>query len=147
METLILNVTPKHMSRNMLLVQRLVMGAMGCINLLNAIFIAGTFRYVNLVTGVGCLVVAVWFRHNPKTSVFSFSDAGIEKREGQKSSVLLPWVEVAYFEYSPLRLTIAARNGQLLDIDLGSLSYQQHKTIKPQILRFAKAFGVEAREN
>jgi len=145
METLILNLSPKHVSKRVLLVQRLVIGSMGFFNLLQGLFKAGTFRYVNLLTGIGCLLIAIRFRYHPQTTVYSFTDAGIERPEAQDGKNLIPWSEVAFIEHTPLRLTIGVKNGHRLEIDLGSLSYEQHQTIKPQIRRFAESHNVELR--
>jgi hypothetical protein len=145
MQTLILTLSANRVNKRILLVQRLAIGLIGIINLGSGILMAGTFRYVTLAAGIGGLAMAICFRHNPKSALYSFTDAGIERPESKDGIGLIPWSDVAYMEHAPLRLTIDAKNGSRLDIDLGSLSYQQHKTIVPQILRFAKAHNVGIR--
>lgn len=127
------------------LFQRGVFGLFGVINLAQAYLQEGNFRYVNLFVGITAIAFALFFHRIHKPRVFTFDDNGIAGPISRRESIALSWQDIEYIKPTIFSLHICKKDGQRFKLNLGNLTFQQHKTEKQQILELAKSKGVSVR--
>jgi len=145
MKRITLDVQPEPANPRAQFTQRAIFAMIGVTNLVQALMKDNDFRYVNLIVGLGTVLFAIFYRRFNRPKVFTFDDDGIEGPLGARNPVKMKWNDIARIEGSVFRLTVLSKSGDRSDINLGNITYDQHKQIKPLILELAQSHGVEVR--
>ena len=110
-----------------------------------ALVIDNAFRYPNLVLGLVILVVGLIYPRIVKPKVVTFDDSGITQSRTRHGNPTIAWNQIAYIEASTLNFRIYTKDSELFTIDLGNLTFEQHRTLKPKIIDFAHSKSVDVR--
>jgi len=88
-------------------------------------------------------VVANWPNTRPLRVTFDAS--GISGQIGHRKGIAIGWEQIAWIDVHMFAMDIRAKDGHTDHIDLGEITYEQQKTIKPRIVDLAKSKGIEVR--
>ena len=146
MEQITLDLQPDPASPRARLIQRMLFGLLGVINLVQGVLNENSFRYFNLIFGVLVIVFALNYRRIYKPNVYTFDEEGVEGPIGRSDNKKFRWTDVSYLVAKMFTLKIFMKSGIEYNIYLGNITFQQHKQIKPKILELAQSNGVEVRK-
>jgi hypothetical protein len=145
MEQITIDLQPQAATPARRIIQRTLFGLMGVFSLVQGILQNNSFRYLNIVVGVGIIVFALYYRRIYKPKVFTFDENCIEGPIGSSENKRINWSDVSKLDAKIFTLKIFMKSGEESKIYLGNITFQELKQIKPRILEFAKSKGVEVR--
>lgn len=123
----------------------IIYGILGISFLAQAMLAQNAFRYVMLVLALTWILIALNYPRLFKAKAMTFDDSGITWSRTKPRSLRVTWDQIAYMEASTLEFRIRTKDLKVLTINLGNLTYEQHKTVKPQIIDLARSNGVDVR--
>ncbi len=145
MDEIILSLDPQGTSSRGIRIQAILFGLVGLSNLVQAFFSDNKFRLVNLIGGAVFVSYAIVYPIILRPKVATFNEDGVMLDLKRRSNLVLAWNQIAYIEASTLHFHIHTKNSEKFTIDLGNLTYAQHKTLKPRIIDLAHSHGVDVR--
>ncbi|MBN1397908.1 MAG: hypothetical protein JXA06_07745 [Bacteroidetes bacterium] len=74
-----------------------------------------------------------------------FDEKGITGMVNPGKKISLQWEQIAGIDIRTLAMDIKTRDGQTEHIDLGEISYEQHKSVKPRIIDLAVTKGIDVK--
>jgi hypothetical protein len=114
-------------------------------NLVQAYLVDNNFRLFNLIAGIFFVSSAFLYPTIFRPKLATFDDNGLMWSVKNRRNLSLAWNQIAYIEASTLNFYIHTKDMGQFTIDLGNLTYEQHKTFKPQIIDLARSKGVDVR--
>ena len=145
MEPIILYLDSEGSSPRRMRLFSILYGLLGLSFLVQATLVHGAFKYVLSVFAVGWIVIAFVYPRLFKGKAITFDDSGISWSPTVPQNSKVPWDQIAYIEGSILTFRIQTKDSKHFNVDLGNLTYEQHRTLKPQILDLARSHGVNVR--
>ena len=123
----------------------IIYGILGISFLAQAMLAHDAFRYVMLVLALTWILIALNYPRLFKAKTMTIDRSGIAWSRTKPRSLKITWDQIAYMEASTLEFRIRTKDSKLVTINLGSLTFEQHRTLKPQIIELARSKGVEVR--
>jgi hypothetical protein len=120
----------------------------GCLFLVQSIFSENEILWFVLFQGaygLGLIVTMAFFPWFLKPKTLQFNEQGLKVRLSRGRPISLDWSEVVSMEASMFRFVVKTKDDRTIPINLGALSYEQHKRVKPQFLEIARSRGVEVK--
>jgi hypothetical protein len=145
MEPITLIFDPGGSASRGLRIQWIIYALLGLINLVQAVLLDNNFRLFNLFAGIFFVASAFIYPIIFRPMLATFDDNGMMWSVKRRRNLSLTWNQIAYFEAATLHFHIHTKDSGQFTIDLGPLTYAQHKTLKPQILDLARSKGVDVR--
>jgi hypothetical protein len=145
MEPIILTLDPTGYVHRRLRIQGVLFALLGLINLVQAYLVDNDFRFVNLIVGIFFISSAFAYPLIFRQKLATFDDNGLMWSVKNRRNLSLAWNQIAYIEASTLHFYVHPNDSGQFTIDLGNLTYEQHKTLKPQIIDLARSKGVDVR--
>jgi|WetSurMetagenome_2_1015567.scaffolds.fasta_scaffold1197167_1 hypothetical protein len=146
MEQITLDLQPDPASPRARVIQRMLFGLLGVMNLVQGVLTENSFRYINYIFGVLLIVFVLNYRRIYKPNVYTFDEEGFEGPIGRSDNKRFRWTDVASLVAKLFTLKIFMKSGREVNIYLGNITFHQHKQIKPKILELAQSNGVEVRK-
>ncbi len=91
------------------------------------------------------VVLVVTFLFGPRFSracTITLDDRGIRGRISYSDEIDLPWKDLAVAEIKMYALILKTTGGATIYIDLGNLTYDQHKHVKPKLIDILGSKGL-----
>jgi hypothetical protein len=145
MEPIILSLDPAGSILRRMRIQWIIFALLGVFNLVQAYIVDNDFRLFNLIFGVSFILYGLLHPIIFRPKLASFDENGLLWRVKNRRDLLLAWSQIAYIEASMLNFHIHTKDSRHFTVDLGNLTYEQHQTLKPQIIDLARSKGVEVR--
>jgi hypothetical protein len=120
-------------------------GFLGLSFLVQATLAHGVLKYVLFVFALAWIVITLIYPRLYKGKVMTFDGSGVAWLHPTPQNPTLAWDQIAYIEASSLTFRIHTKDLKLFTVDLANLTYEQHRTVKPQILDLARSKGVDVR--
>lgn len=108
-----------------------------------ALWLRGGFGYVNLVAGVGIIILAVVYRKVYKARIIRIEQEQIAGPLTSSQDANIPWEDVERMEATKTSLIIHTKNGHRLLINLCNITVHQESEVLPKVITLATSKGVE----
>jgi hypothetical protein len=145
MEPIILVLDPEGSAPRRLWIQGILFALLGLSNLVQAFLFDNHFRLVNFVVGIVFISYGIVYPMMFRPKLATFDERGLTWSVKRKRNLSLTWNQIAYIEAPTLHFHIHTKNSEQFTIELGNLTYEQHKTLKPRIIDLARSHGVDVR--
>ncbi|GEM_PF-3947533 len=127
-------------------IQRWIYASWGCFFLAQGvvrIFDNEEWWPAYVLTGILWLTTAIFFTRFFMGRYLQFDEDGIEARLSYRKQLKLRWDDLHSVEVSMFELVLITKNGQRIPFDLGSISYEEHKLVKPRFVEMTRLKGVQ----
>jgi hypothetical protein len=95
-----------------------------------------------IVYGVALLAAIIVLPRLTKEYSIRIDDQGIRGRTGYSTLIDLHWEDLALAEIKMFALILRTKGGGTIHIDLGELTYDQHKLVKPRLIDIFRSKGL-----
>jgi hypothetical protein len=100
------------------------------------------FPYFSITYGVVLLAVMIAFPRFHRDYSVTVDERGIRGRTGFTKEINLPWDDVTYADIMMFAFILKTKGGETIHIDLGNLTYDQHKLVKPRLIDILGSKGL-----
>jgi hypothetical protein len=144
MESITLYLQPEQTPKTQM-VQRGIIVVSGIFYLIIGISKGDWVGYMYSIVGGAALVIALTAPRMFRPRSFTFDEHGFAGPEGRPWKKQYQWNEISRIEEQMFLWTFITKSGRRRTMNLGNLTFEQHRVVKPKILDLARSQGVEVR--
>ena len=146
MEELDLDIQPEFSNPNRSITHRILTGLLGGLNIILGFGIQSDLRFISLGGGIVAIAYALFYHRIYKSSVYSFTEQGIQGPLTSRRVRTIPWGDISHVASSMFQMVVSTKAGSQYTINLENLTFRQHQELKPKVLELVKSKGIEVRE-
>jgi hypothetical protein len=100
------------------------------------------FPYFSISYGVILLAVMLAYPRFHREYFVKIDEQGIRGRTGFTKQIDLSWEHLAHADIMMFALILKTKAGETIHIDLGDLTYDQHRLVKPRLVEIFRSKGL-----